>query len=121
MNKRHKLLKSLYFGFKGIWQTIRAERNLKIHLSAAILVIIFGLFLGLTHSDWLAIIIIIAVIIAAEIFNAAIEQTCDLVRDKLNLDYEATRNIRDVSAGAALILAIASLILACLIFLPYLR
>lgn len=117
MRKKHSLLSTFSFAFNGIWQMIKEERNIKIHLVFALLAIILGLILGISKNEWLVLILIIFMVLAAEIFNSAIEEICDLLKEKLNLDYQETTTIRNISAGAVLLLAICSIILGLIIFI----
>lgn len=117
---KHSLIESFKFAFSGIWQAIKKERNIKIHLLAATLAILAGIYFGISKVEWLVLILIISLVLAAEIFNSAIEDICNLLNKKLNLDYNQTTTIRNFSAGAVLILAISSLILGLIIFFPYL-
>lgn len=118
--EKHSLFSSFGFAFSGIYQAIKKERNLKIHLLVAILVSIAGFFFKISRFEWLIIILIISLVLSAEIFNSAIEGLCNLLKEKLNLGYSETTLIRNFSAGAVLILAISSVILGFIIFLPYL-
>jgi len=115
---KYSLASSFGFAFSGIWQAIKKERNIKIHLTFAILVILVGLYFNIAKVEWLALIIIIALVLAAEIMNSSIEELCNLLKEKLNLEFSETTLIRNFSAGAVLILALASVILGLLIFLP---
>ncbi len=99
---------------------VKREKNIKFHLLMTMIALILGLILGITKIEWLVVILIIAVVLAAETFNSAIEEICNLLKKENNLDYQETKLIRDVSAGAVLILAIASVIIGLMIFLPYL-
>lgn len=118
MRKKHSLISSFGFAFSGIWQVIKKERNMKIHLSLAFLVISLGFILEISRIEWLVLVLIIAIVLGAEIFNSAIEGICNLLRDKLNLDYQTTKIIRDTSAGGVLIYALGAIILGLIIFLP---
>jgi len=108
------------FAFSGISEVIKKERNIKIHLLLAAAAILLGLFLGISRLEWLAIVLIIAAVLVAEILNSAIEEICNIIKREDNLDYKETKFIRDASAGAVLILAIASVVIGAIIFLPYL-
>jgi len=116
--KEYSLLDSFVFAFSGIGKAIRKERNLKIHLFFSLAVILAGLFFKISQIEWLVVIFIIAAVLSAELFNCAIEEVSNLVRDENNLSFKATKFIRDVSAGAVLILSIAAVILGLLVFLP---
>lgn len=117
--KHYPLLQSFRFAFTGITEAIKAERNFKIHLVMALLAVLLGLIVGLTRIEWAIIVLVIFVILAAELFNSAIEGICNLLREENNLDYEKTRLVRDISAGTTLLLAIASVIIAIFVYLPY--
>ena len=115
--KKSPLLKSFKFAFSGIEETLKKERNLKIHFSAAFLAIFFGFVFGISRLEWLLIILLIAMVISAELFNSVVEGLCDLLKKKLKLTYEETTFIRNASAGAVLVLAIAAFLIGFLIFL----
>lgn len=120
MDLLRSFLKAFPLAFSGILQVVKKEKNIKFHLFAAFSTIILGLVLGITKTEWLAIILIIAVVLAAETFNSAIEEVCNLLKKENHLDYQKTKLIRDISAGAVLLLAITSVIIGAIIFLPYL-
>ncbi|MFZ5365705.1 MAG: diacylglycerol kinase family protein [Patescibacteria group bacterium] len=118
--ENNSLISSFGFAFSGIWQAVKRERNLKIHLLAAILVILAGIYFKISRLEWLVLVLTISLVLTAEIFNSAIEEICNLLKEKLSLDYGKTTLIRNLSAGAVLILAIGSVILGLIIFLPHL-
>lgn len=94
------------------------ERNMKVHGIAAVVVVIGGLWLGLSQVEWLVILLMIALIWAGELVNTAVEELSNLVRDELKLGYEATRRARDVAAGAVLVRAVAVTAIGMFIFVP---
>lgn len=100
---------------KGIINTVKEERNIKIHLLATILVIIAGIILKISLAEWIICIILFGLVISAEIMNTAIEATVDLVtRERHPLAGKA----KDAAAGAVLVLAIVSAIIGAIIFVP---
>jgi len=117
--RNHKLQESISFALRGIWQAIKNERNIKIELGFAFWAIVAGFAFGITKTEWLAIIIIVFAILSAEILNSSIESLCNLVRDEENLGYKKTKLTRDIAAGAVMLLAIGSVVLGLVIFLPY--
>ena len=116
---KYNFFESLGFAGKGIMKCIKKERNLKIHLMVAVIVSFFGVYLSISKTDWLVLLLLFAVIFSAEIFNSSIEAICDLLREKLKLDYGETTFIRNASAGAVLILTSFSVIIGFVLFLPY--
>lgn len=110
-----KRLKSFRFAFNGIRLLITREHNAWIHCFAAVCVITAGYIVGLTATEWIAIIITIGVVLAAEAVNSSIEALADLVSPGYN---EAIKRTKDLAAGAVLILAIAAAIVGLIIFTP---
>ncbi|MFC1711686.1 diacylglycerol kinase family protein [Patescibacteria group bacterium] len=116
--KKYPLYRSFSFAFKGIFKTIKRERNVRIHLGAAVFAIILGLVFNISPFEWLSLVLIISAVISAEIMNSSVEATCDLLRFKLKLDYYETYWIRNFAAGAVMVLAVGAVIIGLIIFLP---
>ena len=109
-------IKAFEFAFAGIWNGFKKEIHLKIHLFVAFLVIAAGMYFKITRTDWIVVIGCCCIVIAAELINTAIEKTCDLI----SVEYHpAIKYIKDVSAGAVLILSIGSSIIGCFVFGKY--
>lgn len=118
--KKRSPLSFFSLALGGIFRMIKKERNFRIHLIAATLVILLGFFVGLNQTEWLVLVLVIFSILAVETLNSGVEEVCNVLKEKLNLDYVETKWARDLAAGAVLLLAIASVILGLIIFLPYL-
>lgn len=110
-----KLIKSFKYAIEGIYTGIKKEKNMKIHLSIMILVIIFGIILKINKIEWIICIILFGLVIALELMNTAIENTVDLItKEKTPL----AKIAKDVAAGAVLVAAITSAIIGLIIFIP---
>lgn len=109
------MIKSFRDATNGIGKSIASERNLKIQLTLMICVILMGLIVGLSRFEWIICIMLFGLVISAEMFNTAIEKTLDYI----NEDYcDEIGFIKDASAGAVLVIAIASAAVGMIIFLP---
>jgi diacylglycerol kinase (ATP) len=108
-------LESFGYAFRGILFAIKTQINLKIHLVITGCVIAAGFYFRISKIEWFVIVIAIGMVIAAEIFNTAIETLTNLVSPEKN---KQAGLIKDLAAGAVLITAIAAAILGILIFLP---
>ena len=109
------IIKSFRDAINGLINTIPTERNLKIQAIAMICVIAAGLIVKLTQFEWIICIVLSGLVISAELFNTALEKTLDYI----NEDYcDEIKFIKDASAGAVLVLAIASAIVGLIIFIP---
>lgn len=114
-NYSKNLLDSFNYAIQGIMSAFMSERNLKIHIIIMLLVITLGFCLEISTYEWIVCIIVFGIVIAGEILNTAIETVVDIVMP--NLDYRA-KLAKDLSAGAVLVLAIMSIIVGCIIFVP---
>lgn len=110
-----KIINSFKYALQGFIQAFKSEKNMKIHIIITILVIIAAIILKISLIDWIISIVLISMVIAAELFNTAIETTVDLAMPEKN---EKAKIAKDVSASAVLILSIGSAIIGLIIFLP---
>lgn len=74
-----KQLRSFGYAWQGIRSCVGKEQNLSFHLIAMTAVTLAGFVLGITRTEWTVVILCFGVVIAAELFNTAIERLVDLV------------------------------------------
>lgn len=110
-----KRLRSFRYAFNGIRLLITREHNAWIHCFAAVCVVVAGILLGLSEMEWIAVVIVIGAVLAAEAVNSALEAIADFVSPEYN---EAIKRTKDLAAGAVLIMAIAAAIVGGIIFFP---
>lgn len=108
-----KQLKSFGCAIKGFFGAVCSEGHLRFHLVAAVYVLVFSSFYNFSAAQWAVLIILIALVIAAELVNTAIEDTCDAVTTEQN---EHIRRAKDMAAGAVLVLSIAAAAIAVIFF-----
>lgn len=113
----YKVLKSFTYAGKGIASGFQ-ERNMQVHGFLTVLVLFLGLFFRISLLEWILVIVMIGLVLAAELINTAIEEVCNCMRDELGLPYKSSQRARDVAAGAVLILAIVAAIVGLIIFFP---
>lgn len=101
--------------FRGILETLRSERNFKIHLGCAVFTIALGVWARLSTSDWRWIALCITVVFALELLNTALEAVIDLLSPAY---HPLAKKAKDAAAGAVLVGAIFALIVGASVFLP---
>lgn len=115
MNKSPNLPSSVTFALNGIILVFRRERNLRIHLCLSLLVILLAAWLRLERTDWLILILTIAMVLGTEIMNSAVEYLVDLS----TLEYHhLAKAAKDAAAGAVLVAAAAAVLVGLIIFVP---
>ena len=113
-----KQMRSFKFAWKGIMTCAGREQNITFHLLAALVVVMTGIFFGITRAEWLAVIICIGMVITGELFNSAIERLVDMVSPQWQ---RIAGEVKDIAAGAVLVTAIAAAVVGLLVFVPYLH
>ena len=97
--RRHSLAAAFGFAFAGLAAAWRSQRNVRIQTAIAAAVLIAGAFLHLSLLAWAVVVLAIAVVIATELANTAIEALVDLVSPE---EHPLAKRSKDVAAGAAL-------------------
>ena len=105
-------LKGFLYAFCGIGKIIKNERNMRVHIAAALNVLIFSPFLGVSKLEYGLLLLTCALVLSLEGLNSAIENLCDRVTKEKD---EYIKNTKDIAAGAVLIAAIFSLIIGFVI------
>jgi diacylglycerol kinase len=113
MKNIYGLMKSFYYAFHGFCSAVKRERNMRIHLTAVVFVTEFAIIYGLQSYEYAILCILFGVVIAAEMFNTAIEAAIDLV---IQEKHPLARIAKDVAAGAVLVLAVISVIVGGVLF-----
>lgn len=107
--------RSFRHAIQGIIDLFRFENNARIHLLAAAAVLVAGFYFQLSITEWVLVVTQIALVWAAEAFNTALEKLADAVSS----DYHPLiKAVKDLAAGAVLIVAISAVVVGFLIFLP---
>ena len=113
--KEKPLLKTLSYGFNGIFYTLRHERNMVIHFLVMILVIIAGIVFKITFVEWGICFVLFALVLSLELMNTALENVVDLVTEEKKAKAKVAK---DAAAGAVLVAALFAVIIGISIFLP---
>lgn len=109
-------IKSLKAATSGVLEVLYSERNAKIHLAVALLVLLLGIMLQISSAEWAAVFFAVLIVFLAEIMNTAIEKTLNLIDSKQN---SQIRLIKDMTAGAVLVAACGAAIVGLAVFWPY--
>ena len=106
-------LRSFGHAFRGLAILLRTQHNARIHALATILVVATGALLRISPAEWALIALAIVCVWVAEALNTSIEFLVDLASPER---HPLAAKAKDVAAGAVLIAAIGSVIVAVLVF-----
>jgi diacylglycerol kinase (ATP) len=112
---RGRFILSCSFALDGLRCVLKSERNARIHLVIAALVVACALWLRISAIEWALITLTIALVFCSEVLNTAIELIVDMTRP--NPDPVA-KHAKDMAAGATLVAALAAAVVGTLILGP---
>lgn len=111
-----KLLKSFGHAFRGINRLLSTEQNARIHFGAMLFAFILAAVFRVNHTEAAILFFAVVLVFAMEIINTAIEKTLDLLHPH---EHDTVAKIKDAMAGAVLISGFIALVVAALVFYPY--
>jgi diacylglycerol kinase (ATP) len=110
-----KVFRSFGYAFKGIGSAIKSQLNVRVHLLFTASTALLGWLLKISAAEWFCITLCIALVLSAELMNSAIETLVDLVSPEYNVK---AGQVKDIAAGAVMIMAIFALGTGLVVFLP---
>ena len=99
----------------GAAHALRTQRNMRVHAAVAVLALALSIAFRISTGEFLAVLLFIALVFAAEIFNTALEAVVDLVSPEY---HELARIAKDCAAGAVLVCAAVALLAGIVVFAP---
>ncbi len=108
-------LKSVRYAMRGALLLIRTEASIKVQVGISILVTIAGFYFEISNLEWILQIFAIALILGIEGMNTAVEKTADYIQPEFD---DKIGFIKDISAGAVMLVSIAATIIGLIIYLP---
>ena len=109
-------LNSFLYALRGIRYCIVHERNMRVHLSAAVLITAFSVSYGLTAAEYGLLFFAVGLVLCAEALNTALEKAVDLVtREQRRLAAIA----KDCAAGGVLLAALTAAAVGLALFLHF--
>ena len=103
-----KILRSFNYAWSGLKHAFATQTNFRIHLLLAAFAVILGIGLRITATEWLILLIGIGMVLFAELINTALEKLADVVHKD---HHPEIKLVKDIAAGAVLIMAIVSAVI----------
>lgn len=100
----------------GLQHAFSEHPNFRIHLLLSIVVLVSGWYFKITKVEFLILLLTILLGFTVEFLNTSIESVCDLVTTEWRKDIKIAK---DVAAAMMTVVAIGSIIIAVVIFYPY--
>lgn len=108
-------IRSFSYAFAGIAHTVKTQRNMRIHVAAAIVALVMAWWLEISRNDVLLVFFSIALVWALELVNTALEAAVDLSSPEW---HAKAKTAKDACAGAVLVAAVLSVVIGVAVFGP---
>jgi diacylglycerol kinase (ATP) len=107
--------KSFRYAWEGISSFLQSEHNAWIHFMCSIVVMTLAVLIHVSTTELLALVFAIGFVWVAEMFNTCIERMLDFVSPERHPEIKF---IKDLAAGAVLVAALVSVVVAIVVFIP---
>lgn len=108
-----KFWSSFHYAFSGIMYAAKTQSNMRVHLIIAAVVLAAMLVLRLDRFYVIALVILIALVLALELVNTAVEAVVDLLTVA---HHPLAKTAKDAAAGAVLVATMAAVVVGYLAF-----
>lgn len=101
--------------FRGAWLLVRTESSIKIQVFIALIVTAAGFYFEISLMEWMVQTLAIGLVLGVEGINTALEKLSDYVQPEYD---RKIGFLKDISAGAVLMVSAAASVVGLLIYLP---
>ena len=108
-------MRSFRYAFRGIRYILRTQHNAWLHALATAGVVIAGMALRVSATEWCLLVLAMMGVWTAEAINTAMEQLSDAVSPQ---DHPLVGRAKDAAAGAVLLSAIGAAVIGLIVFAP---
>ena len=108
-------IKSVGFALKGMFLLLRTEASIKVQFVIALFVTGAGFYFNISAIEWSIQLLAIGLVMGIEGINTAIEKLADYVQPEYD---KKIGLIKDISAGAVMIVSILASIIGAIIYAP---
>jgi diacylglycerol kinase (ATP) len=112
MKGQQGVARSFDHAYRGLIYAVRTQRNMRVHVVIAALVLVGSLLVGVNKLELAALILVILLVFITELFNTALEFAIDLVTKEY---HPLAKLAKDVSAGAVLVSSVGAVLVGYLI------
>jgi diacylglycerol kinase (ATP) len=107
------ILETFNYAFQGVIHVLRTHRNMRVHMVAAVAVLVAALAIGVSRLELMMLLLSITFVLIAEMINSAIEGAVDVATTQFD---PMAKLAKDIAAGAVLIAAVNALVVGYLVF-----
>lgn len=110
-----RIIYSTKYSLDGLFYAYRHEASLWIHGVLSFITILAGILFKISLNQWSIVLITLAVVLAFELVNTAVEATVDMVTLEYN---ELARIAKDCCSAATFVMTMTGIVIMGVIFCP---
>lgn len=111
-------MKSIAHALRGIQTVFLTEQSFRLQSLAAVFVVALAAWFGVTFYEWVLLLVLIGTVLSLELVNSIFERFADAFKPRL---HPMVREVKDIMAGAVLMMSLLALVVGVMIFYPYVR
>lgn len=111
-----RFFQSLKHALRGVCVVFASEQSFRIQVYAALLVLVAGIAFGIRTHEWIVIVLLIGSVLTLELINSIVERIVDSFKPRI---HPVVKDIKDIMAGAVLIVSLIAAAIGCTIFYPH--
>ena len=113
LRPRPSIVETFNYALQGVIHVLRTHRNMRVHMVAAVAVLVAALAIGVSRLELMMLLLSITFVLIAEMINSAIEGAVDVATTQFD---PMAKLAKDIAAGAVLIAAVNALVVGYLVF-----
>ena len=100
--------------FRGVWVGVRGQSSFRVHFFFAAAVIACAVGMGMPRVEWCVLLLCIALVLTAELFNSALELLAKAITDEHD---PRLADALDIGSAAVLVASIGAALVGSILFL----
>mgnify|MGYP001603860771 CR=1 FL=1 len=110
--------KSLSHALRGVSVVYQSEQSFRLQVMAGVLVFFCAFFFRVKTFEWIVLVLLVGSILSLELINSIFERILDTFKPRI---HPVVKDIKDIMAGAVLLVSLISVFVGTAIFLPHVR
>lgn len=111
-----RFFRSFKHALRGVSVVFATEQSFRIQVSIALVVLVFGVVFQVRTHEWILLVFLVGSVLTLEIINSIFERIVDSFKPRI---HPVVKDIKDIMAGAVLIVSVIAAAIGVTIFYPH--
>ncbi len=110
------MARSFTHALRGVRVVFVSEQSFRVQVIVALAVIGAGAWFGVSKSEWIVLLLLIAAVLSLEMLNSVIERLVDAFKPRI---HPIVKEVKDVMAATVLVISLMAAVIGLMIFYPH--